>query len=71
MLRQKLLSHIAEILPRSESFSVSLLSGIEKVWIIEEGKYQGFSRILLSHSVEKLHLLWESFSVSRISRFEK
>ena len=33
---QNFLSHIAEIFPRSESFSVSLLQGIEKVWIREE-----------------------------------
>ena len=30
------MSHIAEIFTRSESFSVSLLQGIEKVWIREE-----------------------------------
>ena len=50
MLRQKLLSHIAEIFPRSESFSVSLISGFEKVWIVEEGEVSRFpSNLFVSH----------------------
>ena len=45
------MSHIAEIFTRSESFSVSLLSGIEKVWIREEGGVSRFPvEFFLSHS---------------------
>ena len=43
----------AENFRRGESFSVSLISGIEKVWIRGGGEYQDFlSKIFLSHSAE-------------------
>ena len=52
-----------------ESFSVSLISGIEKIWI-RVGEYQDFlSNIFLSHSAEKFRR--GTFSVSLISGCEK
>ena len=65
------MSHIAEIFARSESFRFSLLPGIEKVWIREEGSIKVSRRIFLSHSAEKLHLVGESCGVSQISGIEQ
>ena len=47
------LSHSAENFLRAESFSVSLISGIEKVWI-RGGEYQDFPSKFFSPSTEKL-----------------
>ena len=51
---KKFLSHSAENFRRVESFSVSLISGIEKVWIRGGGgEYQDFPSKFLSHCAEK------------------
>ena len=50
---ENFLSHSAENFRRGESFSVSLISGIEKLWI-RGGSIKIFCRIFLSHSAEKL-----------------
>ena len=47
------LSHSAENFRRGESFSVSLNSGIEKVWI-RGGSIKIFCRIFLSHSTKNI-----------------
>ena len=63
---QNFLSHIAEIFPRSESFSVSLLQGIEKVWIRDKrggGSIRFSRRTFLSHSAKVFHLVGVCFSV--------
>ena len=64
------MSDTAEIF-RWETFSVSLISGIEKVWI--RGGGVGVSRFsvenFLSDSAEIFR--WETFSVSLISGIEK
>ena len=66
------MSHSAEKFGRGESFSVSLISGIEKVWI--RGGGEGVSRFsvgnFLSHSAENFRR-GEPFSVSLISGTEK
>ena len=50
---QNFLSHSAENFRRGESFSVSLISGIEKVWIRGGGGESTFSvENYLSHSAE-------------------
>ena len=49
----KILSHSAENFRRGESFSVSLNSGIEKVWI-RGGSIKIFCRIFLSHSTKNI-----------------
>ena len=54
-----------------ESFSVSLLSGIEKVWIRGGGVSRFFVEKFLSHSAEKLRRGGESFSFSLLPGIEK
>ena len=54
----KFLSHSAENFRRGEPFSVSLISGTEKVWIGGgggEGEYQDFPSKFLSHCTETFH----------------
>ena len=50
---ENFLSHSAENFRTGESFSVSLISGIEKVWI-RGGSIKISCRFFLSHSAEKL-----------------
>ena len=51
---EKFLSHNAKHFRMGESFSVSLNSGMEKVWIREGGEYQDFSsKVFLSRSFEE------------------
>ena len=49
---ENILSHSAENLSRGESFSNSLISGIEKFYA-SEGYVTIFCRFFLSHSAEK------------------
>ena len=51
---ENILSHSAEKFRRGGFFSVSLISGIEKVWIRGGGEYQDFPSKIFSHSAEKL-----------------
>ena len=54
------LSHSAEYFRRGEPFSVSLISGTEKVWIRGgDGEYQDFPPKFLSHCTETFH--WKTF----------
>ena len=54
-----------------ESFSVSLLSGIEKVWIRGGGVSRFFVEKFLSHNAKKPRRGGESFSFSLLSGIEK
>ena len=63
------LSHSAKNFRRGESFSVSLISRIEKVWI-RRGEYQDFPSKIFSLAVPK-NLVGEHFSVSLISGIGK
>ena len=61
ILCQNFLSHSAENFRRGESFSVSLISSIKKVWIRGGGGVSRFSvQNYLSHSAEKFRrgTLW-------------
>ena len=53
-----------------EPFSVSLISGAEKVWIREGGEYQDFPSKILCLTVPRISV-GESFSVAIISGIEK
>ena len=53
-----------------EPFSVSLISGTEKVWIREGGEYQDFPWKIFCLTVPK-NFVGEPFSVSLISGTEK
>ena len=67
---ENFLSHRAENFRRWESFSVSLISGTEIVWIRGGGVSRFSVEKFLSHSAEKIRR-WESVSVSLISGTEK
>ena len=54
-----------------KSFSVSLPSGAEEVWIREGGLSRFSVKNYLSHSAEKFRGWGESFSVSFISGIDK
>ena len=53
-----------------ESFTVALISGIEKVWIRGGGEYQDFPSKSFCLTVPK-NIVGEPFSVSLISGIEK
>ena len=53
-----------------ESFSVSLISGVEKVWIRGGGEYQDFPSKIFCLTVPKI-FVGEPFRVSLISSIEK
>ena len=67
---ENFLSHSAENLRRGESFSVSLTSGTEKVWIGGGGEYQDFLSEIFCLTVPKISV-GESFTVAIISGIER
>ena len=66
------MSHNAENFPRGESFSVSLISGVEKLCkrVGEGGEYQEFASKIFCLTVPK-NVVGENFRVSLISGIEK
>ena len=61
---------VPKISERGESFSVSLFSGIEKVWIRGGGEYQGFPSKIFCLTLPKV-FVGGPFRVSLIPSFEK
>ena len=67
---ENFLSHGAEKIQRGESFSISLISGNEKVWMKRGGEYQDFPSKIFCLTVP-INFVGELFSVSLILRIER